>query len=56
MPLNRPRLLLIERSFVGLTPGVLVCLGVSRWLAGLMGGRQGKSKSKKQGQMIRVLR
>ncbi|MCJ1405463.1 Nuclear control of ATPase protein 2 [Xylographa trunciseda] len=43
-------------GFVGLTPGVLVCLGTFRWLSGSLGGRKGKSKGKKQGRMIRVLR
>ncbi|MCJ1431144.1 Nuclear control of ATPase protein 2 [Xylographa pallens] len=43
-------------GFVGLTPGVLVCLGTFRWLSGAFGGRKGKSKGKKQGRMIRVLR
>ncbi|MCJ1321685.1 Nuclear control of ATPase protein 2 [Xylographa vitiligo] len=43
-------------GFVGLTPGVLVCLGTFRWLSGALGGRKGKSKGKKQGRMIRVLR
>ena len=42
--------------FVGLTPGVLVCLGTFRWLSGALGGREGKTKGKKQGRMIRVLR
>ncbi|MCJ1394442.1 Nuclear control of ATPase protein 2 [Xylographa bjoerkii] len=43
-------------GFVGLTPGVLVCLGTFRWLNGAFGGRKGRTKGKKQGQMIRVLR
>ena len=43
-------------GFVGLTPGVLVCLGVSRWLSGFFGGRKGKARGQKQGRMIRVLR
>lgn len=41
---------------MGLTPGVLVCLGVSRWFNGVVKGRRGGIKGKKQGQMIRVLR
>jgi len=41
---------------VGLTPGVLVCLGVSRWFSGIVKGRRGGIKGKQQGQMIRVLR
>lgn len=46
-------------GFVGLTPGIIVCLGVSRWLGGLVQGRRGGLTGKKQnqnGQMIRVLR
>lgn len=39
---------------MGLTPGVLVCLGISRWLSGVLEGRKGRGKN--QGQMIRVLR
>ncbi len=48
--------LIKQGSFVGLTPGILVCLGVSRWLSGLLGGQKGKRIGKKQGQTIRVLR
>ncbi|KAI9721025.1 MAG: hypothetical protein M1812_002504 [Candelaria pacifica] len=43
-------------GFVGLTPGILVCFGVSRWLGGFFGSRKGNVRGKKQGQMIRVLR
>ena len=43
-------------SFVGLTPGILVCLGVSRWLSGFFGGRKGRLRGQKQGRMLRVLR
>ncbi|KAI9817359.1 MAG: Nuclear control of ATPase protein 2 [Thelocarpon impressellum] len=43
-------------GFVGLTPGMLVCLGLSHWLSGVLGNRKGYSKIKQQGQMIRVLR
>lgn len=46
-------------GFVGLTPGILVCLGMSRWLGGLVRGRQAGLTGRKQnqkGQMIRVLR
>ncbi|MCJ1350893.1 MAG: Nuclear control of ATPase protein 2 [Icmadophila ericetorum] len=43
-------------GFVGLTPGILVCLGVSRWLNGFFGGRRGRTRNQKQGRMIRVLR
>lgn len=43
-------------SFVGLTPGVLVCFGVARWLSGCIGGRRGRKMSRKNGQAIRSLR
>ena len=43
-------------GFVGLTPGLLVCLGVSRWLSGAFQGRNRGTKGKKQGQVIRILR
>jgi len=43
-------------GFVGLTPGVLVCLGLGSWLSGTFGGRKGRAKGKKQVRMIRVLR
>ncbi|MCJ1261356.1 Nuclear control of ATPase protein 2 [Lobaria immixta] len=43
-------------GFVGLTPGVLVCLGVSRWLSGFLEGRNGGAKCRKQGQAVRSLR
>lgn len=47
---------LIFTSFVGLTPGVLVCFGVARWLSGCIGGRRGRKMSRKNGQAIRSLR
>ncbi|KAL8761925.1 MAG: hypothetical protein Q9184_001994 [Pyrenodesmia sp. 2 TL-2023] len=43
-------------GFVGVTPGVLVCLGLFRWLSGLFGGRKGKTEQKGRGQRIRLLR
>ena len=43
-------------SFVGLTPSILVCLGISRWLSGFFGGRKGKVTGKRRGRMIRILR
>lgn len=43
-------------SFVGLTPGVLVCFSVARWLSGCIGGRRGRKMSRKNGQAIRSLR
>ncbi|MCJ1306813.1 Nuclear control of ATPase protein 2 [Agyrium rufum] len=43
-------------GFVGLTPGVLVCLGVGSWLSNAFGGRNSRAADKKQGRMVRVLR
>ncbi|KAI9754096.1 MAG: Nuclear control of ATPase protein 2 [Lichina confinis] len=43
-------------GFVGLTPGVLVCLGTARWLGGLLNNRRGLSRGKRQGTMIGLLR
>jgi nuclear-control-of-ATPase protein 2 len=43
-------------GFVGLTPGLLVSLGVFRYLGSMFGGRRGMRKNKKVGQAIRVLR
>ncbi|KAL8699494.1 MAG: hypothetical protein Q9224_001383 [Gallowayella concinna] len=43
-------------GFVGLTPGVLVCLGLFRWLGGVVGGRKGRRQQKRGGQRIRLLR
>ena len=47
--------MLTLHSFVGLTPGLLVCLGVFHWLGGFLGGRM-KTKAVKQGQISRTLR
>lgn len=43
-------------GFVGLTPGILVCIGVIRYLNGVFGSRKGLRKGKQAGQTIRVLR
>lgn len=43
-------------GFVGLTPGVLVCVGVFRYLGSVFGNRKGLKKGQKAGQTIRVLR
>ena len=43
-------------GFVGLTPGILVCLGLSSWLNGVLAGRRGRLHGKKQGGLIRPLR
>ena len=42
--------------FVGLTPGILVCIGVSRWLSSIFAGRRGRIRGGKQGSLIRTLR
>ena len=41
-------------SFVGLTPGILVCLGLFRWLGGVFG--KDSTGGKKPGHMVRILR
>ncbi|KAI4249195.1 MAG: hypothetical protein L6R40_000653 [Gallowayella cf. fulva] len=43
-------------GFVGLTPGVLVCFGVLRWLGGAFGGREGRREQKSGDQRTRLLR
>ncbi|KAL8932886.1 MAG: hypothetical protein Q9216_006629 [Gyalolechia sp. 2 TL-2023] len=43
-------------GFVGLTPGILVCMGLFRWLSGVFGGRKGKLEQKSRSRMIRLLR
>ena len=43
-------------GFVGLTPGVLVCFAVFRYLGGVFGNKRGLKQGKKAGQSIRVLR
>lgn len=43
-------------GFVGLTPGVLVCFSVFRYLGGTFGSRKGLRQGKKAGQTVRVLR
>ncbi|OBT92897.1 nuclear control of ATPase [Pseudogymnoascus verrucosus] len=43
-------------GFVGLTPGVLVCIGVGRYISGMFGERRGQKYGHRAGQMIRVLR
>ena len=45
-----------ENSFVGLAPGILVSLSLSRWLGHVFDGRRGRVQGRKQGSMIRVLR
>lgn len=43
-------------GFVGLTPGILVCVSAFRYLGGIFGNRRGLKKGLKAGQTIRVLR
>lgn len=43
-------------GFVGLTPGVLVCFALFRYIGGTFGNRRGLRQGKKIGQTIRVLR
>lgn len=43
-------------GFVGLTPGVLVSIGVFRYLQSALGGRSGRRQSGTAGRAIRILR
>ncbi|KID79001.1 Nuclear control of ATPase protein 2 [Metarhizium brunneum] len=43
-------------GFVGLTPGVLVSIGVLQYLRGIFGGRSGLRRDKKSGRAVRILR
>ncbi|KAL9586351.1 MAG: hypothetical protein Q9212_000969 [Teloschistes hypoglaucus] len=43
-------------GFVGLTPGVLVCLGLFHWVGGMFGGRKGEREHESRGRMVRLLR
>jgi nuclear-control-of-ATPase protein 2 len=43
-------------GFIGLTPGVLVCIGVFRYIGSVFGNRRGLKRGQKAGQTIRVLR
>lgn len=43
-------------GFVGLTPGVLVCVGVFQWARSTLGGRRGRRNYQKTGQMVRTMR
>ncbi|KAH7145789.1 ATP synthase regulation protein NCA2 [Dactylonectria estremocensis] len=43
-------------GFVGLTPGVLVSVGLFQYLRGVLGGRSGQRNSAKAGKAVRVLR
>lgn len=43
-------------GFVGLTPGVLVSIGLVQYLRGILGGRTGLRRDKKSGRAVRILR
>lgn len=43
-------------GFIGLTPGVLVTIGVYRWLKGAFGSRSSLEAWQKQGQLLLILR
>jgi nuclear-control-of-ATPase protein 2 len=43
-------------GFVGLTPGILVTIGVTRWLSSSLSARRGAEASRKQGHMMRQVR
>ena len=43
-------------GFVSLTPGIIVTVAVARYMGGVFGTRQFRNDSKKQGQMLAVLR
>ncbi|KAI0396283.1 ATP synthase regulation protein NCA2 [Xylariaceae sp. FL0594] len=43
-------------GFVGLTPGILVSVGIARYLLGVFGGRRGFAEKRKAGRCVRVLR
>lgn len=43
-------------GFIGLTPGVLVTIGVYRWLRGLFSARKGVQRWAKEGQLLLILR
>ncbi|CAG9997912.1 unnamed protein product [Clonostachys byssicola] len=43
-------------GFVGLTPGILVSIGLFQYLRGVFGGRSGRRQARKSGHAVRVLR
>ncbi|KAH9871826.1 hypothetical protein J1614_006083 [Plenodomus biglobosus] len=43
-------------GFIGLTPGVLVSIGVYRWLGGVFSSRKGVQQWARQGRMLLILR
>lgn len=47
---------LTRRSFIGLTPGVMVCFAITRYLQGTFGSRKGLRMSQVSSQITRVFR
>jgi len=43
-------------GFIGLTPGVLVTIGVYRWLSGMFSSRKGVQQWAREGQLLLILR
>jgi len=43
-------------GFIGLTPGVLVCVGLFRWFRGNLGGKKSMRKSEVRRNMLRTMR
>ncbi|KAG8530061.1 uncharacterized protein KY384_005543 [Bacidia gigantensis] len=43
-------------GFVGLTPSLLICLGIGSWFSSTMAGRRGRGQSRKHDSMIQGLR
>jgi nuclear-control-of-ATPase protein 2 len=43
-------------GFIGLTPGVLVSIGVYRWLRGVFSSRKGVQQWARQGKLLLILR
>ncbi|KAK7512541.1 ATP synthase regulation protein NCA2-domain-containing protein [Phyllosticta citriasiana] len=43
-------------GFIGLTPGVLVCFAITRWLQSTFGDRRGWEKTQLSSQIVRVIR
>ncbi|KAK6532272.1 Nuclear control of ATPase protein 2 [Arthrobotrys megalospora] len=43
-------------GMLGLTPGVLIVVGTTRWIRGAWGGRSGIKKGEAKGRMVRILR
>ncbi|KAF3901904.1 hypothetical protein ABW21_db0204382 [Orbilia brochopaga] len=43
-------------GMLGLTPGVLIVVGTTRWVRGAWGGRRGMKRSEARARMVRILR